>query len=333
METRRVNPESVNKMKVAANNDEGKTDPIDARIIHMVATKWKTFSANGRPSPYQALRLLHKAFNEETDSLVRVKNRIHDALKELFCDLSKRARFVYTKTGRVLMEEYGFNPRKIVSGGRKSFARRVKSKVRIRSMDTIVQLWNDATQSVRNGLSDMELEALERRLAELWLDYERLSERKASIKREMEDIYLFLPEAAKLKPLRCLSEFEKARIIAESGPLDHFDSARQLLRYAGLNIIENDSGERTGQKRISKKGCVELRAALHLASARQIAKGGIFSGYHAGKIASGMIEGKVLTACARKLVKIIFGVYKSKTVFSEARLFQSESSLRKGQAA
>lgn len=333
METRRVNPESVNKLKMAANNDTGKTDPIDARLIHEVAVKWKTFSANGLPPLYRELDLLHKAYNDETNALARLRNHIHDALKKLFCDLTLKAKSVYSKTGRAVMESYGFNPWRIIDGGRKRFVETIKSKVRIRSMDTLVRIWDDACQSTLNGLSDSERAMLEGRLAVLWCDFLKLEARKAGIKREMADTYRFLPEAAKLSPLRGVSEFEKARIVAETGPLDNFKSFRQILKFAGLNLIENDSGKRVGEKRMSKKGRVPLRAAISQAAARQTAKGGMFREYHAGKVAAGMEKGKSLAACARRLVKIIFGVWKSTAAFSENRLFRCESEYAGGQAA
>ena len=39
---------------------------------------------------------------------------------------------------------------------------------------------------------------------------------------------------------------------------------RQLVSYAGYDVIENQSGNRSGKTRISKKGNSRIRRILHL---------------------------------------------------------------------
>ena len=51
-----------------------------------------------------------------------------------------------------------------------------------------------------------------------------------------------------------LTLFNLARLIGQTGPLGDFRSKRQLLRYAGMNLRERESGTYKGQTRLSKKG-------------------------------------------------------------------------------
>ena len=51
-----------------------------------------------------------------------------------------------------------------------------------------------------------------------------------------------------------------ARIVAETGPLDDFDSWRALMRYAGYNLMERQSGTNTAAHLESTELPVRLEA-------------------------------------------------------------------------
>jgi transposase len=54
------------------------------------------------------------------------------------------------------------------------------------------------------------------------------------------------------------------RIIAETGGFYLFNNVNQLVSYAGLDVIENQSGKHKGKTRISKKGNSNLRTILYM---------------------------------------------------------------------
>jgi len=55
-----------------------------------------------------------------------------------------------------------------------------------------------------------------------------------------------------------------AVLLAETNGFYLFKNAPQLVSYAGYDVIENQSGERKGKTRISKKGNARIRRALHM---------------------------------------------------------------------
>lgn len=55
-----------------------------------------------------------------------------------------------------------------------------------------------------------------------------------------------------------------AIIIAETNGFILFKNARQLVSYAGYDVIENQSGNHIGKTKISKKGNSRIRRALHM---------------------------------------------------------------------
>ena len=120
------------------------------------------------------------------------------------------------------------------------------------------------------------------------------------------------------------------RMLGETGPLDDFRSHRQLLKYAGLNIREKQSGKFTGKNRIDKKGRSRLRNVLHMATLPLIANGkAIAKEYKLKK--ERMEAGKAQIALTRKLLKVIHGLNKNKYGFSSERLFVCESEFKKEQ--
>ena len=57
-----------------------------------------------------------------------------------------------------------------------------------------------------------------------------------------------------------------AVVIAETNGFLLFKNQRQLVCYAGYDVVENQSGKRVGKTKISKKGNTHIRRILHLAS-------------------------------------------------------------------
>jgi transposase len=53
-------------------------------------------------------------------------------------------------------------------------------------------------------------------------------------------------------------------MIAETNGFEGFPNQRNLVSYAGYDVVENQSGTRSGKTRISKKGNPRIRRVLHL---------------------------------------------------------------------
>ncbi len=62
-----------------------------------------------------------------------------------------------------------------------------------------------------------------------------------------------------LQALRGVAKISAVSIVAETGPLSRFTSAKQLMGYSGVVSAEHSSGERTRRGSISKAGNAHLR--------------------------------------------------------------------------
>ena len=113
-----------------------------------------------------------------------------------------------------------------------------------------------------------------------------------------------------------------ARLFAELGPLDDFGHWRQVLRYAGLNLRERESGKYVGLVKIARKGRPRLRWILSQIAFPLVKKKCLFGEYfHQKRKVQKMAGPKAMTAVSRKIVKMIWGWYQSGTAFNAERVF------------
>ena len=98
-----------------------------------------------------------------------------------------------------------------------------------------------------------------------------------------------------------------------------FANADALVAYCGLDPRANDSGAKRGRRKLSKRGPARLRRQVYLmgfaASHSKVLK----PLYQAIR-AKGFSSTEALVILGRKLLRVAFAVWKTKTVFDPARL-------------
>jgi transposase len=100
-----------------------------------------------------------------------------------------------------------------------------------------------------------------------------------------------------------------AVIIGEIGEISRFESASQLVAYAGLDASVKQSGDFVGtQTKISKRGSPYLRRAIWLAATVAAFKDPALSLYYQALRARGKHHLTAIGAVARKMCNIIFAV-------------------------
>lgn len=66
--------------------------------------------------------------------------------------------------------------------------------------------------------------------------------------------------------MKGLGTLTLATILAETNGFELFKNYKQLVSYAGYDVVESQSGARVGKTKISKKGNSRIRRALHMPS-------------------------------------------------------------------
>lgn len=95
---------------------------------------------------------------------------------------------------------------------------------------------------------------LDKQIKELVAAIEKHIAQQEEVKHKVENI-------CKIKGLGILTV---AVILAETNGFVLFKNSRQLVSYAGYDVVENQSGNHSGQTKISKKGNSHIRRALHM---------------------------------------------------------------------
>lgn len=266
--------------------------------------------------------------------LTRVRCRIEKLRVELFCDYSFKKDFMYRSNGRAVAQLYGCNPFRIVEAGKPTFFSQMREAApRIRTA-SLERLWRDAESSTLNVLPEGYPEILEAQFATFWADYERLEKRKNELTKEMEALLEKIREDDPRIPppvRNVISPKNLARLLAETGPLSDFQSWRHLMRYAGLNLCERQSGRFVGQRKISKKGRHLLRKVLQEIVLPLVRKDKMYGTYYHRKKDEQKMPGRkaMVAVVMRQFLRKFFGWYRSKEDFNLERWFMCSGEMKK----
>lgn len=328
LRTALVSPERVHGLKKVESLDTGKTDRKGARVIHLAATLGKTHRHRALPEPYVLLRHLTAFHDDEVATTSALRTRLIATLRDLFPDYNRPATFIFGKTGRALLAAGLLDPHRLVSLGRARVARMVRSRVKGVKGATLNTLMEAAALSVRSAPAGPVAEALSSGLSALLSEIEHHEGQAKRLKEEIEELGALLKAEGELpaidEAVDGITLFNLARIVGQTGPLSDFASKRQLLRYAGMNLRERESGTYKGRTRLSKKGRPLLRKVLGQA-VFPVLRGDRLLGERYAERRERMPEQKARVAAMRKLLVVIYGVHRSGTPVDPARVHLCQS--------
>lgn len=111
-------------------------------------------------------------------------------------------------------------------------------------------------------------------------------------------------------------------LYSELGPLQAYPNAGCLLKAAGMNLTELSSGQRRGQRRLSKRGSGRARQYLFLAVLRWLHRDPWARAWHAAKVLrdGGNCKLKSVVALMRKLLQGLWWVARGEE-FDSRKLF------------
>lgn len=112
-----------------------------------------------------------------------------------------------------------------------------------------------------------------------------------------------------------------ATVLAETNGFELIRNKRQLTSYAGLDVKEKQSGTSVkGKPRISKKGNKYLRKAMHMPALAAIRHDERFKAIFVRLVSKHGIKMKAAVAVQRKLLEMIYTLYKTNTVYDKDHL-------------
>jgi transposase len=129
--------------------------------------------------------------------------------------------------------------------------------------------------------------------------------------------------------LRGISKLSWATIIAETSGFETFENQRQLVSYAGYDVVENQSGKHVGKTKISKKGNSRIRRILYMPSLVSVRlKEPVLYNLYQRVLERTGIKMKGYVAVQKKLLILIYHIWKNDKAFqsNHSKTFGEEES-------
>ncbi|MBW6481440.1 MAG: IS110 family transposase [Vicingaceae bacterium] len=149
---------------------------------------------------------------------------------------------------------------------------------------------------------------IEKQLTELETDIKKALHSEPSIFQKVEHI-------CKIKGVGILTV---ATILVETNGFELFENNKQLVSYAGYDVVANQSGKHTGKTRISKKGNSRIRRCLFMPAFCVVtAKTKVFFNLYQRTFEKHGIKMKSYVAVQKKLLTTIYALWKKNEAFDE----------------
>ena len=134
---------------------------------------------------------------------------------------------------------------------------------------------------------------------------------------ELVEALAAVPESPCLLSIPMVAPVTAAIFLGGIGDPQAYESAEQVLKVAGLSLIERSSGVLHGTQRLSKRGRPLLRAIAYMFAVRSITERGLFrQEYEALLERNGHKPIKALAAVMRSALKLMFSVARDRRTFT-----------------
>ena len=302
-------------------SSSAKSDRRDALTIANITREGKYIDTVIEDGVLRQLRTLSKARERLLRYSVSAKNSLHAALDDYFPELHEIFWSMGARSLWVILEKCPF-PEDVVlmkaSTLQEMIAR--SSRKKAGSAGKAKALCEAAQKSIgvkQIGSADryrvrMCLEEVKRTVLTL-----------KDMDRQLKCMVKDIPSASYLMSIPGIGPLSAAVFLGELGDPSHFHNARQIVKYAGYDPQESDSGSRVGRKFISKKGRWLLRKYLFFMSMRVIVLSKYFQEYYHRKLETKNRVGQqprrkeIICAVAIKLIKVIFALLRDKRSFQD----------------
>lgn len=141
---------------------------------------------------------------------------------------------------------------------------------------------------------------------------EQLNELEKRIQEHINSNSEIKQKAINICKIKGIATLSLATVLAETNGFELFESVKQLVSYAGFDVIENQSGNRVGRTKISKKGNSRIRRILFMPAFTVVScKQKPFLDLYNRTFEKHGIKMKSYVAVQKKLLIIIYSLYKN----------------------
>lgn len=318
-EVRFVRTTSLKHHREIDESSSAKSDQRDALTIANITREGKYIDTIIEDGLLRQLRTLSKARERLLRYSVSAKNSLHAALDDYFPELHELFWSMGSRSLWTILDLCPF-PQDVmlmeVSTLQDLIARSSRKKTgSIHKAEKLIE-------AAQKSIGVKQIGNADRYRVQMCL--EEVKRTVLSLKDIDKQLKLLLKEttaASYLMSIPGIGPLSAAVFLGELGDPAHFHNARQIVKYAGYDPQESDSGSRIGRKFISKKGRWLLRKYLFFMSMRVVVLSNYFQDYYFRKLETKNRVGQpprrkeMLCAVAIKLIKVIFALLRDKREF------------------
>jgi len=302
-----VDPHHVEQSKELDDHNPTKCDKKDAIVIAQLVSNGRYSEPNLPEDEYAELRVAMNHRERLNKDLNGIKNRIVRWLDMYFPEFTEVFKNWEGKAALSTLKNIAFpnkisnkKPQEIVDIWRKEGIKRGVGKKKARA------LINHAKVSI--GM-DTGNDMAKKELHDLLESYDLKKSQLSDLESKIEDLLFDIPGAKKMLTIPGIGEMTVAGFFAECGYLGDYNHPKQIIKLAGLNLMEHSSGEHKGETKITKRGRAKLRALLFRVSLPLVRHNDEFRQiheYYTTRPKNPLEKKQSLIAICCKLIKILY---------------------------
>lgn len=293
-----------------------KSDPRDAILIARLTSQGKYVKPIERNDIYQDIYSGYRLYEDKQKELNRIKNKIHVWNDKYFSEIEHV--YKIDSVGIKPIYEKQLLPNEIIEMSEEDFVKLMKennSRANKNAMKKVRELASKTGGIKPDKYTKKEIKDLYKRYQEILTEIEEL-------KKELIELASQIDYVEKAVEICGIGYISMIGIIAETGDLNNYEHAKQVLKMSGLSLKETSSGQKKGKKHISKRGRSVLRRNLKQIGIALVGKNSFFMqlhNYYTTQRQQCLTKLISINAIIRKFVYILMALVKNKESFDEKK--------------
>lgn len=319
-EVRFVRTTALRHQRELDESSSAKSDVKDAVTIANITREGKYIDTVIEDGVFRQLRTLAHVRERIQRYNAGSKSALRAVLDDHFPELKTIFWSMKSKGLWAVLENCPF-PKNVIDLGSKRLTELIAKSTRRK--ESAAKKATEIYEAARETVGLKQIGVADRYRVETYLEEVKRSEAQLKdIEKEMGKLLEEIPYAKNILSIPGVGVLSCAVFLGELGDPSNFKHYKQIIKYAGYDPQENDSGQNIGRKRISKKGRWMLRKYLYFMSMRVIYQSKFFRDYYEGKLKSTNRFGQPLKkkegicAVAIKLIKVIFALLRDDRMFT-----------------
>lgn len=333
--TKLLNPFQTSRYRQNYTMKSVKNDNIDSLYIALLLKDDRFSSGYVASDEYMALRVLYRNRNSCLKESKEIQKRVLSILTVTFPEFEK---FInpFSVSGLALLKKYptAAHYKGVSANSILKLFRHIKGNNF--SYDKATKLLELANSSVYSGKAKEQRAIALNSLIRL---YEKYQEEIATLDKEIDSLLnsdslssddkTAIKEAKQraesiiknLYTIPGVSTKTISAILGECGDLSRFPTISKLLGFIGLHPTQDSSGKKEAFGHLSKRGNSTVKHALYLASVSSIRHNSELRKLYNDKRAAGKSKKEALIIVSRKLITIIYAIFKNNEPYNPSRVF------------